>query len=41
MAEKIVLKVTKGIRAKVTKATVDWEIRDKQSNKVIAEGKKT
>lgn len=41
MPEKVVIKVTKGLKVKVTHSTHDWEVRDKDSDKTIEQGKKS
>ena len=42
MAEKkIIIKTTPGIHVRIEQASSDWEIRDKDTNKLKQEGKKT
>ena len=39
--EKIIIRKTPGIRVKVGKASSDWEVRDKDTDKLQEKGKKT
>jgi len=38
--EKVKIEVTDGLRVRVDKSNRDWEVRDKDSGRVIQEGKK-